>query len=169
MLDKAFCIFFRESPNLIAERKHLAGLSFVILNGLPLSCKLCFEDLPLAFGGKVRARSHGERTSHHSGQAGNENKVAVTNCRSRDAGDDPEDRAKTIVHAVDSIANPACRLRMAFFPGVEETIELFLRLLRRHCRQGASGADEISQGLIVLSFIGDHFLENRDAWFVAER
>lgn len=29
--------------------------------------------------------------------------------------------------------------------------------------------NEISQGLIVLSFISDHFLENRDAWFIAER
>src|SRR5487761_1668212 len=55
VIDEAFRVFLRQASDLIAEGKHLASFSFVVLDGFPLPCKLRLEYLSLAFCGKIRA------------------------------------------------------------------------------------------------------------------
>ena len=113
-----------EALELIKER-HLLDFFLGIFFDLGfLARDLGFVNFALALVREIGAGAHRKRGGHHAGETGDENVMLLIIGRAGDAGDDAEDRAEAVVHAVNRVRHPAAAAAMpafAFQNGVEQT------------------------------------------------
>ncbi len=129
MLDETVGLFRRQTANLVTERKDFARLGFIIFNRFAFARKLRFVNLPLAFCREIRSGTHRERARNHAHHSRDDHKFAVAQRRSRNAGNNSEDRSKPVVDSVDGVADPAGSLGMFLISRGQKFVEGFSGLL----------------------------------------
>ena len=149
--------------HLVIERKKLARLGAVHLDGFALTGKLSLVDFLVALGGQVSAGTHAECGRDHSGKAGKKHIFAVAGRSAGDTGDDAEDGAQSVIHAVDSVADPRAGL---LAPLVALGKKLFENCLGVDfgCagRRRVVASNQRSKLAVVVLFIFNDVIENGD-------
>ena len=129
--------FSVESLQLIEER-HLFDLFlriFFDLGFFPRDLRLV--NLAFAFHGQVRAGAHRQRRRQHSRETRDQDVMLLIVRRTRDAGDNSEYGAESIVHSINCVRHPTATAPMpafAFQNGVEHRARAELR---HHCLKRA--------------------------------
>jgi hypothetical protein len=120
VVDHVLRVFFRQAFDLVVEREQLARFGAVHFDGLALALHLCHVDFAFALGCQVSARAHGQGGGDHSRETGEQHIMAglrrIAQGCAGDARHNAEDRAQSVVHAVDGVADPRAGLLSPFVP-----------------------------------------------------
>ena len=95
--------------------------------------------------------------------------MALAGGCARDAGDDAEDRAKSVVDAVDGIADPTAGLHPSSFTGLQHGFQRTLGL--PHCLSPGPvpvRSRQFFQRPTLVLLVLQHLVENSDAALIAE-
>src|SRR5580700_11583674 len=142
MLDEPVGLFRRQSPDLIAEGKNFARFSFIILNRFAFARKLRCIDLSLTFCREIGAGTHRERARNHAHHPRDDDKFAVAQGRSGNAGNNSEDRSETVVDSVNGVTDPSGCSWMVFLSGGQKFVEGLFRLFGGRWRDWPPIANE---------------------------
>src|SRR6202521_5799400 len=168
MLDEPVGLFQRQSANLVAEGKNFSRFGFIILNSFAFAREFRFVNLSLTFCREIRAGTHRESARNHAHHPRDDDKFAVAQSRSGNAGNNSEDGSEAVIDPIDGVADPAGCFWMFLFPGGQKFVKGPFGEFGRRVRKRPPVADEPTQGSVVFALILQRLFQDANAGLVAE-